>query len=277
MQTLGGPPWGGNTAAGKAALAGRRAKAAAGRCRSGRGGGAGSRGSTGVAGCAPTGRAAAETGSTGWPLRPTVRVAAGTGRPPGKAQRKPASMRTPTSKASDVQSFPRSPCPERPPRERLPYQALDSAIGRHEGAVADAPWRGPPWRGPVERRKARANSHRALVLPRYDFRSPRLYVEAALKPGADVTLDKSQAHYLRNVLRLKPGDGVLAFNGTRRRMAGDAGRRRQAHGACRCRSRRVRRPRRATCITCSRRSSMSGSTTWCRRRSRWASRGCSRC
>jgi 16S rRNA (uracil1498-N3)-methyltransferase len=35
----------------------------------------------------------------------------------------------------------------------------------------------------------------------------------ALKPGTEVTLDKSQAHYLRNVLRLKPGDGVLAFNG----------------------------------------------------------------
>jgi 16S rRNA (uracil1498-N3)-methyltransferase len=48
---------------------------------------------------------------------------------------------------------------------------------------------------------------------RYDFRSPRLYVQGALKPGAEVALDKSQAHYLRNVLRLKPGDGVLAFNG----------------------------------------------------------------
>jgi len=50
-------------------------------------------------------------------------------------------------------------------------------------------------------------------LPKYDFRSPRLHVTGALKPGAEVTLEKSQAHYLRNVLRLKPGDGVLAFNG----------------------------------------------------------------
>jgi 16S rRNA (uracil1498-N3)-methyltransferase len=50
-------------------------------------------------------------------------------------------------------------------------------------------------------------------LSRYDFRSPRLYVDHALKPGAEVTLDTSQAHYLRNVLRLKAGDAVLAFNG----------------------------------------------------------------
>jgi 16S rRNA (uracil1498-N3)-methyltransferase len=50
-------------------------------------------------------------------------------------------------------------------------------------------------------------------LPRYDFRSPRLYVEDALAPGAEIALGKSPAHYLRNVLRLKPGDGVLVFNG----------------------------------------------------------------
>jgi 16S rRNA (uracil1498-N3)-methyltransferase len=50
-------------------------------------------------------------------------------------------------------------------------------------------------------------------LPKYDFQSPRLYVSGALKAGAEIALDKSQAHYLRNVLRLKPGDGVLAFNG----------------------------------------------------------------
>jgi len=50
-------------------------------------------------------------------------------------------------------------------------------------------------------------------LPKYDFQSPRLYVSGALKAGADVVLDKSQGHYLRNVLRLKPGDGVLVFNG----------------------------------------------------------------
>ena len=50
-------------------------------------------------------------------------------------------------------------------------------------------------------------------MPQYDFRSPRLHVTGALKASAEITLEKSQAHYLRNVLRLKAGDGVLAFNG----------------------------------------------------------------
>jgi len=50
-------------------------------------------------------------------------------------------------------------------------------------------------------------------MARYDFRTPRLYVEDALAPGASVALAKPQVHYLCNVLRLKPGDPVLAFNG----------------------------------------------------------------
>ena len=50
-------------------------------------------------------------------------------------------------------------------------------------------------------------------MPKYDFQSPRLYVSGALKAGAELALEKPQAHYLRNVLRLKPGDGILAFNG----------------------------------------------------------------
>lgn len=50
-------------------------------------------------------------------------------------------------------------------------------------------------------------------MPRYDFRQPRLYVDTALKAGAPVELDRDAANYLRNVLRLKAGDGVLVFNG----------------------------------------------------------------
>ena len=50
-------------------------------------------------------------------------------------------------------------------------------------------------------------------MPRYDFRTPRLYLDAPLAPGATIGLDPGQAHYLRNVLRLKGGDGVLVFNG----------------------------------------------------------------
>ena len=50
-------------------------------------------------------------------------------------------------------------------------------------------------------------------MPRYDFRAPRLFVRAPLAAGAVVTLEKSQAHYLGNVLRLRAGERILAFNG----------------------------------------------------------------
>ncbi|HWF97059.1 MAG TPA: 16S rRNA (uracil(1498)-N(3))-methyltransferase [Xanthobacteraceae bacterium] len=47
----------------------------------------------------------------------------------------------------------------------------------------------------------------------YDFRAPRLYLDHPLAAGAWLVLDGPQLNYLRNVLRLKPGDPVLAFNG----------------------------------------------------------------
>ena len=50
-------------------------------------------------------------------------------------------------------------------------------------------------------------------MSRYDFRSPRLHVEPALKAAGQIALDKTQGHYLQNVLRLKAGDEVLVFNG----------------------------------------------------------------
>jgi 16S rRNA (uracil1498-N3)-methyltransferase len=50
-------------------------------------------------------------------------------------------------------------------------------------------------------------------MSRYDFRTTRLFVDASLTPGAAVTLDRDQANYLVNVLRMKPGAAVLAFNG----------------------------------------------------------------
>lgn len=50
-------------------------------------------------------------------------------------------------------------------------------------------------------------------MPRTDFRTPRLYVDAALAAGGAVALNPDQANYLGNVLRLKSGDAVLAFNG----------------------------------------------------------------
>jgi 16S rRNA (uracil1498-N3)-methyltransferase len=50
-------------------------------------------------------------------------------------------------------------------------------------------------------------------MARYDFRSPRLYVEAPLEGGALAPLAPAQQHYLTHVLRLKAGGHVLAFNG----------------------------------------------------------------
>ena len=50
-------------------------------------------------------------------------------------------------------------------------------------------------------------------MPQHDFRSPRLFVDAPLSAGASVALDRDQANYLGNVLRLSSGASVLAFNG----------------------------------------------------------------
>ena len=50
-------------------------------------------------------------------------------------------------------------------------------------------------------------------MPRYDFRTPRIYVDAALAAGAEVPLDRDQTNHLCNVLRLAAGDAVLLFNG----------------------------------------------------------------
>ena len=50
-------------------------------------------------------------------------------------------------------------------------------------------------------------------MPAYDFTAPRLYVAADLAAGAVLPLDRAQANYLLNVLRKKPDDPVLLFNG----------------------------------------------------------------
>ena len=50
-------------------------------------------------------------------------------------------------------------------------------------------------------------------MPAYDFRIPRIYLDAPLTGGSEVALDRDQANYLLNVLRLGRGDAVLLFNG----------------------------------------------------------------
>jgi 16S rRNA (uracil1498-N3)-methyltransferase len=50
-------------------------------------------------------------------------------------------------------------------------------------------------------------------MPQLDFRSPRLFIDAALAAGETVALERSQSNYLGNVLRLSAGDKILVFNG----------------------------------------------------------------
>jgi 16S rRNA (uracil1498-N3)-methyltransferase len=50
-------------------------------------------------------------------------------------------------------------------------------------------------------------------MPQFDFRSPRVFVEAPLAAGASVDLDRNQSNYLGNVMRLAAGAEILAFNG----------------------------------------------------------------
>jgi 16S rRNA (uracil1498-N3)-methyltransferase len=50
-------------------------------------------------------------------------------------------------------------------------------------------------------------------MPQLDFRSPRLFVDAALAAGQTVALERGQSNYLGNVLRLAAGETILAFNG----------------------------------------------------------------
>ena len=51
-------------------------------------------------------------------------------------------------------------------------------------------------------------------MPRIDFTSHRLYIDAALVAGRHIGLNRAQANYLLNVLRLKDGTGLLVFNGS---------------------------------------------------------------
>ncbi|MGQ0527138.1 MAG: 16S rRNA (uracil(1498)-N(3))-methyltransferase [Alphaproteobacteria bacterium] len=47
----------------------------------------------------------------------------------------------------------------------------------------------------------------------YSPGSPRLYVTQALQAGAAITLEKAQAHYLKNVMRMQAGASLRLFNG----------------------------------------------------------------
>src|SRR6266478_5899458 len=50
-------------------------------------------------------------------------------------------------------------------------------------------------------------------MPQFDFRAPRLFIDAPLRAGETVALARDQSNYLGNVLRLAAGDTILVFNG----------------------------------------------------------------
>lgn len=51
-------------------------------------------------------------------------------------------------------------------------------------------------------------------MAKYDFRAPRVYLEAPLVAAQEVVLGSEQAHYLRHVMRLGDGQEALVFNGS---------------------------------------------------------------
>ena len=50
-------------------------------------------------------------------------------------------------------------------------------------------------------------------MPEFDFRAPRLFVDAPLKAGDRIALERNQSNYLGNVMRLAAGESILVFNG----------------------------------------------------------------
>ena len=50
-------------------------------------------------------------------------------------------------------------------------------------------------------------------MAKYDFRSPRLFVDAPIVAAQENALASEQAHYLRQVMRLSDGAEVIIFNG----------------------------------------------------------------
>jgi 16S rRNA (uracil1498-N3)-methyltransferase len=50
-------------------------------------------------------------------------------------------------------------------------------------------------------------------MPEFDFSAPRLFIDAPLREGAKIALERHQSNYLGNVLRLSAGENILVFNG----------------------------------------------------------------
>ena len=96
-----------------------------------------------------------------------------------------------------------------------------------------------------------------------------------LPPGRSVALDRDQANYLGNVLRLSGGARILVFNGRDGEWQAEiAGRKRPDSLTSSAQTRKQDHLADVTYVFAP--LNMRGSTTSCRRRSRWAPRSCSR-
>lgn len=67
-------------------------------------------------------------------------------------------------------------------------------------------------------------------MPELDFNAPRLFVDAPLREGEKVALERNQSNYLGNVLRLSTGDTILVFNGRDGEWRATIERRKRADG-----------------------------------------------
>jgi 16S rRNA (uracil1498-N3)-methyltransferase len=63
------------------------------------------------------------------------------------------------------------------------------------------------------KRALRGPKRKLCDMAAYDFAAQRLFVAAALGPGAVIELDRAQANYAVSVLRLGTGDELILFNG----------------------------------------------------------------
>lgn len=69
-------------------------------------------------------------------------------------------------------------------------------------------------------------------MPELDFNAPRLFVDAPLREGEKVALERNQSNYLGNVLRLSAGDTILVFNGRDGEWRAAIEGRKRADGLC---------------------------------------------
>ena len=127
-----------------------------------------------------------------------------------------------------------------------------------------------------DRMQAESGPSQGSTVAAPGFHAPRLFVEAALAPGEAWRCSPGPGALLAQRAAPRRGRPVLVFNGRDGEWrAASTGA--QASAALPLLEQTRPQPAPATSTIVSRRSSMRGSTTWCRRPSRWGPACCSRC